>query len=125
MVRPDKECVYPFGLDWTWMRSQEEIVYLNSFKMKTAVMYGVAQMLFGTTLRMSNFIYQSLWVDLIFEAVAQFVMLIALFGFMDWMIICKWLTDWDAMAAEKKQPPGVIMAMITMFLNGGVYQQPT
>ena len=43
---------------------------------------------------------------------------------MDWMIICKWLTDWDAMAEQHKQPPGVIMAMITMFLNGGVYQQP-
>ena len=38
----DEECVYPFGLDYTWMRSNEEIVYLNSFKMKTAVMYGVA-----------------------------------------------------------------------------------
>ena len=90
--------MYPFGLDWTWMRSNEEIIYLNSFKMKTAVMYGVAQMLFGTTLRMANQVYDRLWVDLIFEAVAQFVMLVALFGFMDWMIICKWLTDWDAMA---------------------------
>lgn len=37
----EKDCVYPFGLDWTWMRSNEEIIYLNSFKMKTAVMYGV------------------------------------------------------------------------------------
>jgi len=36
-----EDCVYPFGLDYTWMRSQQEIVYLNNFKMKTAVMYGV------------------------------------------------------------------------------------
>ena len=36
------DCVYPFGLDYTWMRSNQEIVYLNNFKMKTAVMYGVA-----------------------------------------------------------------------------------
>jgi len=41
-IRPDKDCVYPFGLDYTWMRSAQEIVYLNNFKMKTAVMYGVA-----------------------------------------------------------------------------------
>lgn len=57
-------------------------------------------MLFGTTLRMSNQIYDRLYVDLIFEAMTQFVMLVALFGFMDWMIICKWLTDWDAMAEK-------------------------
>lgn len=36
------ECVYPFGLDYTWMRSSQEIVYLNNFKMKTSVLYGVA-----------------------------------------------------------------------------------
>jgi len=41
-VREDKDCVYPFGLDYVWMRSPQEIVYLNNFKMKTAVMYGVA-----------------------------------------------------------------------------------
>lgn len=51
-LKPD--CVYPFGLDYTWMRSSQEIVYLNNFKMKTSVMYGVAQMLFGTCLRISN-----------------------------------------------------------------------
>lgn len=56
-VKTTDDCVYPFGLDYTWMRSFQEIVYLNNFKMKTAVMYGVAQMLFGTCLRISNFIY--------------------------------------------------------------------
>lgn len=53
-IRKDKDCVYPFGLDYTWMQSPEEIVYLNNFKMKTAVMYGVAQMLMGTCFRISN-----------------------------------------------------------------------
>ena len=51
-------------------------------------------MLFGTCLRMSNQVYDKKWVDLIFEGVTQFVMLTALFGFMDWMIIGKWTTDW-------------------------------
>lgn len=65
-----------------------------------------------------------MWVDMIFEGFTQFIMLAALFGFMDYMIIGKWLTDWDAELAENnKQPPGVIMAMIVMFLSGGVYDQ--
>lgn len=49
-------------------------------------------------------------------------MMVCLFGFMDWLIIGKWMTDWDTvMDKEKKQPPGVIMCMIVMFLSGGEY----
>ena len=66
--------------------------------MKTSVMYGVAQMLFGTSLRMSNFIYERKWIDFLCEGLTQFVMLTALFGFMDLLIIGKWLTDWDKVA---------------------------
>jgi len=120
----EPDCVYPFGLDYTWMRTEQEIVYLNNFKMKTSVLYGVMQMLFGTTLRMSNQIYNRDWVSLVFEGITQFVMLVALFGFMDYMIIGKWTTDWVAKKAEGEQPPGVIMCMITMFLNGGNYDHP-
>ena len=50
-------------------------------------------------------------------------MLAALFGLMDFMIIGKWLTDWDEQHKLGKQPPGVIMAMIVMFLSGGVYDK--
>lgn len=53
-------------------------------------------MLFGTSLKMSNYIHDKKWIDLIFEAVAQFVMLLVLFGAMDWMIVSKWLIDWNA-----------------------------
>lgn len=61
--------MYPFGLDFMWMRSEQEIVYLNNFKMKTSVLYGVMQMLFGTCLKMSNQIYGRKWVDLVFEGI--------------------------------------------------------
>ena len=81
-------------------------------------------MLFGTCLRISNFFRERKWVDIVFEGMTQFVMLTALFGFMDYMIIGKWLTDWDYELAENnKQPPGVIMAMIVMFLSGGVFDE--
>ena len=61
---------------------------------------------------------------MVFEGFTQFVMLTFLFGFMDFMIIGKWLTDWDTELKENnKKPPGVIMAMIVMFLSGGVYDE--
>jgi V-type H+-transporting ATPase subunit a len=119
MVRKDKDCIYPFGLDPVWYRSAEEVQYLNGLKMKTAVIFGVAQMLLGTCLKILNSIYFKRWVEMIFVGFAQLVMMCAMFGFMDYLIIMKWLTDWDPVMAEDKEPPGIINVMVAMFLSGG------
>ena len=94
LVRRDPDCVYPFGIDHTWYRSNEEVPYLNSFKMKTAVIFGVLQMQAGTLLRCSNALFFGKPVDFIFEGMAQFTMMAVMFGFMDYLIFVKWLTDW-------------------------------
>lgn len=89
------ECVYKFGMDPIWFRSSNEIPVLNSFKMKISVIFGVAQMLLGTVMKGFNAYYFREWIELAFEVVTQFVLLLVLFGFMDYMIISKWLTNWD------------------------------
>lgn len=38
----DSDCIYPIGMDPIWFRSTGEITFMNSFKMKTSVIYGVA-----------------------------------------------------------------------------------
>jgi V-type H+-transporting ATPase subunit a len=35
------ECTYPYGLDPIWGKAGNDIVYINSFKMKFAVIVGV------------------------------------------------------------------------------------
>ena len=43
-------------------------------------------------------------------------MMVALFGFMDYLIIKKWLIDWETSGQEA---PGIIELMIVMFMKGG------
>ena len=50
----DPECVYPFGVDPSWYRSINEIAFINSLKMKVAVIYGVAHMTLGIFLKGTN-----------------------------------------------------------------------
>ena len=87
--------MYPFGIDPIWFRSSNEIAIMNSFKMKISVIFGVAQMLLGTMMKGFNAVYFKEYVELAFEVVTQALLLIVLFGFMDYMIISKWLTNWD------------------------------
>lgn len=61
-------------------------------------------------------------IDFWFEFVPQIILLLALFGFMDLLIILKWLTNYELMVDGK--PPSVITSMITMCLGLGE-QSPT
>ena len=50
----DSSCVYPFGVDPSWYLSSNEIAFINSLKMKVAVIYGVAHMTLGIYLKGTN-----------------------------------------------------------------------
>jgi len=49
--------VYPFGIDPEWKRSENELLFLNSFKMKMSVVFGICQMFFGLCLRAANSVH--------------------------------------------------------------------
>jgi V-type H+-transporting ATPase subunit a len=125
-TQADKDCVYPFGMDHTWYRATQEIGVMNSLKMKTSVIYGVAQMLLGTSMKGFNALYFKRFGEFFFDAISQIFLLLALFGFMDYMIIVKWTTDWDAhKAATSEAAPGIIGSMILMFIQGGNKPSPS
>jgi len=54
--------------------------------------------------------------DFFFEFVPQIILLFVMFGYMDWMIIAKWTTDFTG---RESYAPSIISNMIDMALNGG------
>ncbi len=89
----DNDCVYPAGVDPAWYMAKNELAYLNSLKMKIAVILGVLQMSLGVILKGYNYKFSHKRLEFYFEFIPQILLLLSLFGFMDLMIILKWTTD--------------------------------
>ena len=85
--------------------------------MKLSVILGVAQMSLGVCLKATNAIYFERKYEFIFEFIPQIVLLWVLFGFMDFIIIIKWLTDYSNTVGAT--PPSIISLIVAMFLSGG------
>ena len=110
-----QDCVYPVGIDPAWHLGSNELTYLNSLKMKLSVILGVLQMGMGVCMKAFNASYFGNKLDFYFEFLPQIILLLALFGWMDVLIIAKWLTDFTHIEYEA---PAIISTMIDMFLNG-------
>lgn len=59
--------MHPIGLDPKWYIAKNELTFMNSMKMKIAVIVGVIQMGWGVILKGINHFYKREWVELIFE----------------------------------------------------------
>ena len=114
-----KDCVVPIGIDSFWYLAENQLTYVNSMKMKISVIFGVTQMSLGILMKAMNSIHFSKPVDFIFEFIPQLAMLLCLFGFMDLLIIVKWIIPWSDRASQTTDPPGIIAIMINMFLKQG------
>jgi V-type H+-transporting ATPase subunit a len=98
---------YPFGIDPAWHGAKNELVYMNSMKMKVSVVLGVTQMCLGLLLRVSNTWHERNGVDFLFECIPMTVFMVCFFGFMDYMILYKWVTAMPS-------PPSIINSLICM-----------
>jgi V-type H+-transporting ATPase subunit a len=117
-VSTRENCVYPFGLDPVWYASTDELTFTNSLKMKMAVILGVFQMCMGICMKGFNncFFKKEGVLSFTFEFLPSILMMLSLFGFMDYLIVCKWLTDWTDKTANA---PSIITTMIVMALGMG------
>lgn len=110
------DCVYPLGIDYIWYFAKNEIGYVNSLKMKISVILGVTQMCIGICMKAVNAIEFKSKVDFFFEFIPQIVMMTSLFGYMNFLIIVKWTTDYTG---NEHNAPSIINTMINIPLKSG------
>merc|ERR1719440_1462710 len=75
---------YPFGIDPAWHASTNELLFVNSLKMKLSVLMGVVQMTVGVLLRFSNAIHFRSATDFVCECMPMLAFMVCFFGYMDW-----------------------------------------
>ncbi|CAD8160401.1 unnamed protein product [Paramecium octaurelia] len=110
--RESKDCVYPFGVDPVWQASGSSLNFMNSYKMKLSVILGVIHMLFGILMKGVNTLYFKNYVDFFCEFIPQLLFMICTFGWMDFIIIVKWLNSY-----QNNTDPSIIETMINQVLK--------
>ena len=109
-------CVYPLGVDPKWAVAQNELTFINSFKMKISVIIGVLQMFLGLILRGLNNIYFKDQISFYFEFIPYMIFFVFLFGYMILLIYIKWLTNYSL---NTSQAPSIITILMNLALKLG------
>jgi V-type H+-transporting ATPase subunit a len=82
---------YFIGVDPVWQLAKNKIVFLNSFKMKLSIIFGVSHMIFGVCVSIINFVHFRKYSSIILEFVPQILLLCFLFLWMVVMMFMKWI----------------------------------
>ncbi|XP_010002768.1 PREDICTED: V-type proton ATPase 116 kDa subunit a isoform 3, partial [Chaetura pelagica] len=104
---------YPFGIDPIWSLATNHLNFLNSFKMKMSVVLGIVHMGFGVTLGVFNHVHFQQWHRLVLELLPEMIFLLALFGYLVFLIFYKWI---KFSVADSMVAPSILIHFIDMFL---------
>ncbi|XP_059177285.1 V-type proton ATPase 116 kDa subunit a1-like isoform X2 [Physella acuta] len=104
---------YAIGIDPVWQPSTNKIMFLNSLKMKMAIILGVIQMLFGICLQVFNHIHFKSYIDIFIRFIPELLFLGCLFGYLVSQVIYKWIM-FDATTSHCA--PALLIHYINMFM---------
>lgn len=118
--------VYPWGVDPGWSHTSNQLAFMNSLKMKMAVILGVTQMTFGVILGLFNDLHFKEYSKIFFEFIPRFIFLVGTFGYMCILIFYKFSLDWQVTFQNETwgtkndiAPPNLVQTMIQFFLSPG------
>ncbi|PAV63356.1 hypothetical protein WR25_24550 isoform B [Diploscapter pachys] len=103
---------YPIGVDPVWnLAETNKLIFLNSMKMKMAVLLGIGQMTFGLILSFYNHKYFKSDLDIKFMFIPQMLFLSCIFIYLCLQIIIKWIFfSWKAGSVFGFSYPGASCA---------------
>lgn len=110
------ETVYWYGLDPAWMLATNKIIFLNSFKMKLSIIFGVVHMIFGVCMSVVNNLHFKRPINLILDFLPQLLFLVLLFAYMCFMMFFKWIM-YTAVTEEDHLKPGCAPSVLILFIN--------
>lgn len=114
---------YLFGLDPVWNVADNRLSFINSMKMKVAVIFGIAQMTFGVILSYKNFRFFGSRIDILTSFIPQLIFLSSIFVYLCGQIIVKWIffsvKPGEVLGYEypgSNCAPSLLIGLINMFM---------
>ena len=120
---------YPFGVDPIWQIAENKIVFLNGFKMKISIIFGVLHMLFGVCLSFWNHRFFKKPVNIYTEFIPQITFLCCMFGYLSLLMFIKWSkyyanTNPEDFNLSERCAPSILITFINMVLFRGSESEP-
>ncbi|XP_022825495.1 V-type proton ATPase 116 kDa subunit a [Spodoptera litura] len=107
---------YFIGIDPVWQSADNKIIFLNSYKMKLSIIFGVLHMIFGVCMSVVNYNFFRRRYSIVLEFLPQVIFLCLLFLYMVFMMFYKWVA-YSAFSDEQAYTPGCAPSVLILFIN--------
>ncbi|XP_018023918.1 V-type proton ATPase 116 kDa subunit a 1 isoform X3 [Hyalella azteca] len=108
---------YPIGLDPLWQLAANKINFLNSYKMKISIIFGIVHMMFGIILSLWNHRFFNRRLNVLCEFIPQVLFMSCLFVYLTLLVFIKWVNYGAGEDVPLVLTPGCAPSILITFIN--------